>query len=34
MLTLTRKKYEIEEPIKVQDEEGNLLVDYTVRVTP
>lgn len=34
MLTLTRKKYEIEEPIKVQDEEGNLLVDYTVRITP
>lgn len=34
MLTLTRKKYEIEEPIKVQDEEGNLLVDYTVIITP
>ena len=34
MLTLTRKKYEIEEPIKVQDEEGNLLVDYTIRITP
>ena len=34
MLTLTRKKYEIEEPIQVQDEEGNLLVDYTVRITP
>ena len=34
MLTLTRKKYEIEEPIKVQDEVGNLLVDYTVRITP
>ena len=34
MLTLTRKKYEIEEPVKVQDEEGNLLVDYTVRITP
>ena len=34
MLTLTRKKYEIEESIQVQDEEGNLLVDYTVRITP
>ena len=34
MLTLTRKKYEIEEPIRVKDEEGNLLVDYTVRITP
>ena len=34
MLTLTRKKYEIEEPIKIQDEEGNLLIDYMVRITP
>lgn len=34
MIKLTRKQYEIEEPIKVQDEEGNLLVDYTVRITP
>lgn len=34
MLTLTRKKYEIEEPIQIKDEEGNLLVDYTVRITP
>ena len=34
MLTLTRKKYELEEPIQVKDEEGNLLVDYTVRITP
>lgn len=34
MLTLTRKKYEIEEPIQVKDEEGNLLVDYTVRINP
>lgn len=34
MLTLTRKKYEIEEPIQVKDEEGNILVDYVVRVTP
>ena len=34
MLTLTRKKYEIEEPIQVKDEEGNILVDYTVRITP
>ena len=34
MLTLTRKKYEVEEPIKVQDEDGNLLVDYTIRISP
>lgn len=34
MIKLTRKKYEIEEPIQVKDEEGNLLVDYTVRITP
>ena len=34
MLTLTRKKYEIEEPIQVNDEEGNVLVNYTVRITP
>ena len=34
MLTLTRKKYEIEEPIQVKDEEGNVLVDYVVKVTP
>lgn len=34
MLTLTRKKYEIEEPIQVKDEEGNLLIDYMVRITP
>ena len=34
MIKLTRKKYEIEEPIQVEDESGNLLVDYTVRITP
>ena len=34
MIKLTRKKYEIEEPIQVEDENGNLLVDYTVRITP
>ena len=34
MIKLTRKQYEIEEPIQVKDEEGNLLVDYTVRITP
>lgn len=34
MLTLTRKKYEVEEPVKIQDEVGNILVDYTIRITP
>ena len=27
-------KLTIEEPIQVEDENGNLLVDYTVRITP
>ena len=34
MIKLTRKQYEIEEPIQVEDESGNLLVDYIVRITP
>ena len=34
MIKLTRKQYEIEEPIQVTDENGNLLVDYTIRITP
>ena len=34
MIKLTRKQYEIEEPIQVTDENGSLLVDYTVRITP
>lgn len=34
MIKLTRKQYEIEEPIQVEDENGNLLVDYTVKITP
>lgn len=34
MIKLTRKKYEIEEPIQVEDESGNLLVDYIVKITP
>lgn len=34
MIKLTRKQYEIEEPIQITDENGNLLVDYTVKITP
>lgn len=34
MLTLTRKKYEIEEPIQIKGEDGNLLVDYVMKISP
>lgn len=34
MITLTRKKYEIEEPIQVKGEDGSLLVDYLMKITP
>lgn len=34
MITLTRKKYEIEEPIQVKGEDGSLLVDYMMKITP
>ena len=33
MLTLTRKKYEIEEPIRLEDENGNLLYEFTMQIT-
>lgn len=34
MLTLTRKTYEIEEPVQIVGNDGNLLVDYVIRITP
>lgn len=34
MLTLTRKKYEIEEPIQIKDENGELIIDYVMKITP
>ncbi len=34
MLTLTRKKYEFEEPIQIKDENGELIVDYVMKITP
>lgn len=34
MLTLTKKEYEIEEPIQVKDEKGNLIVNYMMQITP
>lgn len=33
MLTLTRKKYEVEEPIKLKDEKDNLLYEFTMQIT-
>ena len=34
MLTLTRKKYEIEEEIKINDEDGNNIIDFKMQITP
>ena len=34
MLVLTKKQYDIEEPIQIKGEDGNLLVDYIMRITP
>ena len=34
MLVLTKKQYDIEEPIQIKGEDGSLLVDYVMRITP
>lgn len=34
MLTLTRKKYEIEEEIKINDEDGKNIIDFKMQITP
>lgn len=34
MITLTRKKYIYQEPIQIKGEDGSLLVDYVMRITP
>ena len=34
MLVLTKKQYDIEEPIQIKSEDGNLIVDYVMRITP
>ena len=34
MLVLTKKQYDIEEPIQIKGEDGNLIVDYVMRITP
>ena len=34
MLTLTKKQYEVEEPIQLKDEQGNLIYEFTKKITP
>lgn len=34
MLILTKKQYDIEEPIQIKGENGELLVDYIMKITP
>lgn len=34
MLTLTKKQYEIEEPVQVKDEQGNIIYEFTMQITP
>ena len=33
MLTLTRKQFEIEEPIVLNDEQGNTLYEFNMQIT-
>lgn len=34
MLTLTKKQYEIEEPVQLKDEQGNIIYEFTIQITP
>lgn len=34
MIVLTKKEYDIEEPIQVKNENGDLIVDYMMKITP
>lgn len=34
MITLTREKYIYQEPIQIKGEDGSLLVDYVMKITP
>jgi len=34
MLVLTSKKYEIEEPIRVNNEDGSILYEFNMQITP
>lgn len=34
MLTLTKKEYEVEEPVQLKDEQGNIIYEFTMQITP
>ena len=34
MLTLTKKEYEVEEPVQVKGEDGNIIYEFTMQITP
>lgn len=34
MLTLTKKQYEVEEPVQLKDEQGNVIYEFTMKITP
>lgn len=34
MLTLTKKEYEVEEPVQVKAEDGNIIYEFTMQITP
>ena len=34
MLTLTKKEYELEEKVQVNDEQGNVIYEFTMQITP
>lgn len=34
MIVLTKKEYDIEEPVQIKGEDGNLIVDYVMKITP
>ena len=34
MLTLTKKEYELEEKVQVNDEKGNIIYEFTMQITP
>lgn len=34
MLTLTKKEYEVEEPVQLKDEQGNVIYEFTMQITP
>lgn len=34
MLTLTKKQFELEEKVRVNDEQGNVIYEFTMQITP